>query len=257
MSLWLNGPNEEVLDNPRDAPSESDRLPRLMRSVITFQFAKVACGAAHCMAITPEGRLYSWGWNEHGQCGLGDVGSVVPTPRAIGRLFGRTVGAVACGAAHTIALVDAPEVDDCDGCVVYAWGAQHAGQLGYGPKSKVREFDSPNEVVELRGIAGKLAREPELGISGGGSGDGGGGAAVLAQPLSCGLAHTALVSHENVLWTWGSNQHGQCGQQASSEGSVVQPGQVRASVCARMRRARARVSVHACMRAPSRAPRLT
>ena len=245
MSLWLSGPKDEQLDEPKDAPTDADRLPRLMRSVVTMQFIKVACGAAHCMAITHDGRLYSWGWNGHGQCGLGDIGSIVKAPQAIGRLFGRTVGAVACGAAHTVALVDAPEVEGAGGCVVYAWGAHHAGQLGHGPKSKVYEFDSPGEVMELQGVAGRLSRDGEIGIlrgsssSSGGGGDGGdgdghsggGGPSVISQPLGCGLGHTALVASDGALWTWGMNQHGQCGQlQKSEEGNgALLPGQV----CAR------------------------
>ena len=221
MSLWFTRPSEESLELPKHAPTDADRTPRLLRSVLTTQFVDIACGGGHCMAVSHDGRLYAWGWNAHGQCGLGaDAGAVVPSPRAIGRLVGRTVAAVACGSAHTVALVEAPDVEDHPGCVVYAWGAQHAGQLGHGPTSKVHEFHSPSEVVELRGIAGRLSRDGDVRGIVNAEGQ------LIAQPLGCGLGHTALVSHDNVLWTWGANQYGQCGQQKVEGESIAPPGQV-------------------------------
>ncbi|KAK7491466.1 hypothetical protein BaRGS_00017295 [Batillaria attramentaria] len=39
----------------------------------------VACGSEHNLAVTDDGNLYSWGWNEHGMCGTGNE-SNVPLP---------------------------------------------------------------------------------------------------------------------------------------------------------------------------------
>ena len=79
-------------------------------------------GGAHVAAITSEGHLYTWGWNAHGQCGQGDVGETVPLPRMLGRLFGKPVGAVACGAHHTVVV--------CAGGAVHACGKGEYGRLG-------------------------------------------------------------------------------------------------------------------------------
>ncbi|KAF0705049.1 hypothetical protein AaE_014675 [Aphanomyces astaci] len=36
-------------------------------------FVEIACGWAHTLAITRAGRLYSWGFNQYGQLGVGDT----------------------------------------------------------------------------------------------------------------------------------------------------------------------------------------
>ena len=50
--------------------------------------AGVACGSSHCLAVTSEGELYSWGCDLAGQCGLGGpkkgFGSVLTMPEFIG-----------------------------------------------------------------------------------------------------------------------------------------------------------------------------
>ena len=35
--------------------------------------SKVLAGSEHCLSLTEEGRVWSWGWNEHNNCGLGDT----------------------------------------------------------------------------------------------------------------------------------------------------------------------------------------
>ena len=230
MSLWWTGPDAASvnLEAPTAVPNSSQRVPRLMKTVTNNRFIHVACGGGHAMAITHDGRLFGWGWNAHGQCGLGDdVGSAIATPRAIGGLVGRKVAAVACGAAHTVALVDVYE----ERLLVFAWGAHHAGQLGHDDFAKKKliasgkPFSVPSEVACVHGVAGKLF----LGEEGGapiGVVDGDG--VRIRQPLSCGVAHTCLVSHDNVLWTWGANQHGQCGRTGHAESEVMAPGPVKA-----------------------------
>lgn len=32
----------------------------------------VCCGSEHSLFLTEEGKLFSFGWNEHGSCGSGD-----------------------------------------------------------------------------------------------------------------------------------------------------------------------------------------
>ena len=70
----------------------------------------------------------------------------------------------------------------------------------------------------MHGVAGKLF----LGEEGGapiGVVDGDG--VRIRQPLSCGVAQTCLASHDNVLWAWGANQHGQCGRTGHAESEVM------------------------------------
>uniref|UniRef100_A0A0X3NSJ8 Secretion-regulating guanine nucleotide exchange factor n=1 Tax=Schistocephalus solidus TaxID=70667 RepID=A0A0X3NSJ8_SCHSO len=34
---------------------------------------RVVAGSEHCLALDERQRLWSWGWNEHGMCGIGQV----------------------------------------------------------------------------------------------------------------------------------------------------------------------------------------
>ena len=72
MSLWWIGPPAESLrlDDP-SVVTEDQRVPRIIRAVVGSTFIEVACGGAHAMALTNDGRLFAWDWDDHGQCGLG------------------------------------------------------------------------------------------------------------------------------------------------------------------------------------------
>ena len=39
----------------------------------------VACGGDHCLAVNYNGDLFSWGKNESGQLGLGEIGRKAPS----------------------------------------------------------------------------------------------------------------------------------------------------------------------------------
>ena len=39
--------------------------------------AAIACGAFHNMALSQEGRVYTWGTNDYGQLGNGEWGDEV------------------------------------------------------------------------------------------------------------------------------------------------------------------------------------
>ncbi|KAI2656030.1 RCC1 and BTB domain-containing protein 2 [Labeo rohita] len=112
-------------------------------NLINKRVTEVACGSHHTIALTTEGEVYAWGYNNSGQVGSGSTANQ-PTPRrvssclqnkvvvniACGQLCSMAVldnGEVACGYAHTLALTD-------EG-FVYSWGANSYGQLGTGNKS--------------------------------------------------------------------------------------------------------------------------
>lgn len=61
------------------------------------------CGSEHNLAITDDGKLFTWGWNEHGMCATGDENNVVrPTQvKAVSNLLSVDGGA---GAGHCFIL---------------------------------------------------------------------------------------------------------------------------------------------------------
>ena len=68
---------------------------------------QVACGGAHTAAVTADGACFTWGKNQNGQLGHG-VASPSEMPRRVEALPLR-VAWVACGGAHTAAMLRVPD----------------------------------------------------------------------------------------------------------------------------------------------------
>ena len=66
-----------------------------------ISFSQISSGYEHCLAISDTQDLYSWGWNEHGNCGLGHTENVF-TPKKV--LEGNVIKCFA-GSGHSFALV--------------------------------------------------------------------------------------------------------------------------------------------------------
>ncbi|BFZ15627.1 hypothetical protein BsWGS_18666 [Bradybaena similaris] len=62
----------------------------------------VACGSSHCLAVSEDGEVWSWGYGP--QLGLDDL-KHAPIPRIVDALEGHFVVAVCCGDQHSMALV--------------------------------------------------------------------------------------------------------------------------------------------------------
>jgi alpha-tubulin suppressor-like RCC1 family protein len=65
--------------------------------------AQVVCGSEHVVALTEEGEVLSWGWNEHGNLGTGDVKDRFFPQRLEAFECGR-VKAIYSGGCHSFAL---------------------------------------------------------------------------------------------------------------------------------------------------------
>ncbi|CAH8872597.1 unnamed protein product [Trichobilharzia szidati] len=82
----------------------------------------IACGSEHSLAVDSNGKLWVWGWDEHGMCGVGENSSQVEKHKTehVGvpfisqpyllklKSFGRDykVKHIACGYGHSMAYVE-------------------------------------------------------------------------------------------------------------------------------------------------------
>ncbi|KAG5833215.1 hypothetical protein ANANG_G00273540 [Anguilla anguilla] len=103
------------------------------------------CGQTSSMAVVDNGEVYGWGYNGNGQLGLGNNGNQL-IPCRLTALQGLCVLQIASGYAHSLALTD-------EG-LLYAWGANTYGQLGTGNKS--------NQLSPIQIMAEKESRIVEI-----------------------------------------------------------------------------------------------
>ncbi|KAG3086795.1 hypothetical protein PI124_g11700 [Phytophthora idaei] len=166
------------------APCMTPRLATgpLARLVVT----NIAAGFAHSLATTNDGAVYSCGYNDNGQLGLGSRRNSAEFQH-IRALEGYFIEHIACGQQHSLAcsrIIDPDEATDDDdprsrSGVCFSWGLGVLGQLGTG----VNKSWLPEEV--------KLARP--------------------AVSVAAGSHHSVAVTDDGKVYTWGHSEYGQHG----------------------------------------------
>ena len=103
------------------------RSPAPVIGLKDVKITKVACGDFHSVALTTEGKLYSWGGGgnffNRGQCGHGN-NKDSESPEIIRSLEKKIIVNLVCGGYHTLALSSDNEL--------YAWGSGLYGECGFG-----------------------------------------------------------------------------------------------------------------------------
>ncbi|GMG16651.1 unnamed protein product [Phytophthora fragariaefolia] len=69
-----------------------------------LNIASVAAGKLHSLASAPDGRLFAWGSDEMGQCGLSPCPQIYTLPHLVTSLVGLRVTQLAVGEAHSAVL---------------------------------------------------------------------------------------------------------------------------------------------------------
>ncbi|CAD7975850.1 unnamed protein product [Amoebophrya sp. A25] len=172
---------------------------------------QVSCGEVHTCALDSKGVVWSWGWGEFGQLGLGSAGreSRQWTPQAVAtkHFDGKRIRQISCGGAFSIAITDVETEESysetqsspqlkaggtifgsayAGGGKVYAWGTNDQGQCGMPPVAgRTMEILAPRQVLAL--------------------------AHTRIVQVSCGLQHVLAVDSQGRVFSWGSGGHGQLG----------------------------------------------
>jgi len=148
--------------------------PKRVEGLVGLVVSQIACGSRHTAVVTSNGELYTWGDKENGVAGHGDTDGHQYTPKLLERLSGKRVLQLSACGFHTGCLTATGEL--------YTWGEGKFGRLGHGCE---RNCHAPR-VVEA--LFGKQPRQ-----------------------VSCGGFHTAVVTEDGHLYTFGGGEHGQLG----------------------------------------------
>ncbi|XP_048243824.1 E3 ubiquitin-protein ligase HERC2-like isoform X1 [Haliotis rufescens] len=166
--------------------TESVSTPTLLESIQHVFIKKVAVnsGGKHCLALSSEGEVYSWGEGEDGKLGHGNR-SPCDRPRVIESLRGKEVIDISAGGAHSACITSNGEL--------YTWGKGRYGRLGHGDSE-----DQPRpRLVETL----KTTRVTDVAC---GSGD----------------AQSLCITEDDCVWSWGDGDYGKLGR-GGSDGCKV------------------------------------
>jgi alpha-tubulin suppressor-like RCC1 family protein len=159
----------------------------------------VSVGSSHMLALTKDGKVFSWGNGEYGRCGNGLTNQ--PKPLAIEILSESAGGggkciSIAAGPTHSFAV-------DAEG-YVWAWGKNEASQLGLGA-GLVADLNTMEEYPTRVMVEGD---EFNASIDGSGvSGGGGSGFNGRVTKIAAGSNHTLALTRDGKVWNWGARTH--------------------------------------------------
>ncbi|XP_041043914.1 uncharacterized protein LOC121277979 [Carcharodon carcharias] len=158
----------------------SIRKPQLLKSLSLRNIIQVACGNHHSLALSKDGKLFAWGQNTYGQLGLGTKGDSEHSPQCVTSLTGMPVAQITAGGEHSFAL-------SLSGAV-FGWGRNNHGQLGL---KDTEDIDKPNYVKLLE--------------------------CKKTIHISCGEEHTAVLTKDGLVFTFGAGRHGQLGHNSTED----------------------------------------
>ncbi|XP_062513273.1 secretion-regulating guanine nucleotide exchange factor-like [Corticium candelabrum] len=203
-TLWAWGNNKRQQLGMDTGRETKQALPTQVMFPSGVFLKQVSAGFYHSVAVSDDGRLFAWGCNRHGQCGIcqpSDIVSresqskssccravagaasqseraqnVVSVPTEIcGSIQQVCVTEVYCGWSHSFAVSNERRV--------FAWGRADYGQLGVTFEDLPSTICTPTEVECLKGV----------------------------QKMCCGSEHNLAVMNDSRLVSWGWNEHGMCG----------------------------------------------
>eukprot|EP01130_Rhizamoeba_saxonica_P017931 TRINITY_DN8833_c0_g1_i2.p1 TRINITY_DN8833_c0_g1~~TRINITY_DN8833_c0_g1_i2.p1 ORF type:complete len:580 (-),score=122.04 TRINITY_DN8833_c0_g1_i2:587-2326(-) len=146
-----------------------EKKPTLIQKLLGEKIISASAGYSFSLVLTEDGRLFSWGFNEKRQLGLGHRYNQ-QYPQLVQALLGIKIVKVCCGEQHVVAIDDQG--------IIYSWGLGIFGQLGHG---NINDCGYPTVVEQLSGL--KIV------------------------DIACGSHHCLALTDDGEVYTWGSSEY--------------------------------------------------
>ncbi|XP_052829652.1 E3 ubiquitin-protein ligase HERC2 isoform X3 [Octopus bimaculoides] len=166
--------------------TESVATPTLLEYIQHAFIKKLAVnsGGKHCLALSAEGEVFTWGEGEDGKLGHG-IKIPCDRPRMVEALRGKEVIDIAAGGAHSACITASGEL--------YTWGKGRYGRLGHGDSD---DQTKPKLVEVLKDYR------------------------VIDVACGSGDAQTLCITDDDSVWSWGDGDYGKLGR-GGSDGCKV------------------------------------
>ncbi|CAF3654089.1 unnamed protein product [Rotaria socialis] len=156
----------------------------------------MAAGDRHTIIVTESGRAFAFGDNSSGQLGLGHTNNVEKVSCIKSLKFGDTgekVILVACGRESSLVATNRGSL--------YAFGSNIRSQLGMKSSDSTSTHHTP---VKIESFRGKM----------------------VWKQIAMGAEHACALTDDGIVYVWGANDDGQCGQSSKVE-TVPTPKELR------------------------------
>ncbi|XP_076788262.1 putative E3 ubiquitin-protein ligase HERC6 isoform X2 [Arvicanthis niloticus] len=149
-------------------------MPTKINALNDIKIIQVSCGHYHSLALSEDGHVFSWGSNSQGQLGLGKNFCSQAIPQKVKSLEGIPLAQVAAGGTHSFAL-------SLTG-TSFGWGSNRSGQLALSGNTIKEQIYKPHSIGALKNLS--------------------------VVYISCGYEHTAVLTEDGQVFTFGGNSSG-------------------------------------------------
>ncbi|KAL0694938.1 hypothetical protein Bca4012_062118 [Brassica carinata] len=174
--------------------------PTVVSGLSKHKIVKAGAGRSHTVVVSDDGRSFAFGWNKHGQLGLGTAKngfvSVEVESSPLPCVVSDEVTNIACGAEFTVWL------SSTEGASILTAGLPQYGQLGHGTDN---EFNMKDSSVKL---AYEARPRPKAIASLAGE---------TIVKVACGANHTVAVDKNGFVYTWGFGGYGRLGHREQKD----------------------------------------
>ena len=157
-------------------------IPKQVHALTGHRVLHVAAGYNHCVAFTETGEVFTWGLDQHGQCGHGTYFHNTTTGRQNVQRIPRRVRALAGVHAHSASAGTSHSLVVADEGTLYSFGEGNHGRLGHGLNTDEHYPRAIDALQHLR-----------------------------ITSAAAGCDHSLALAADGTVFAWGSNEFGQLG----------------------------------------------